>query len=75
MTQKQIIEALFRVLADRTLLFLTLVLNFALFAYAVIYPDLTRFATAGMFSITVFIPTLKWKGGQPAESNQEREAA
>lgn len=74
MTQKQIVEAMFKVLADRTLLFATLILNFSLFAYAVIYPDLTRFAVAGMFSITAYLPTLKWKLDDSPEK-KEREAA
>jgi hypothetical protein len=71
-----IIRILMQVLADRVLVVTTLFLNFALFAYAVYAPDNLRFATAGMFSITVFIPVLKLKGGAPpAPAHEEREAA
>lgn len=62
-----ILRVLFQILADRALLFLTLILNFALFAFATVYPDNIRFATAGLFSITVFIPVLKWRGGKTAD--------
>lgn len=60
-------RVLFQILADRALLFLTLLLNFALFAYAILYPDNLRFATAGLFSITCFLPVLKWRGGKTAD--------
>lgn len=59
-----ILKILMSVLADRVLLVLSLILNFALFAYAIMYPDYLRFATAGLFSITVFIPVLRTQGGQ-----------
>lgn len=58
------LRVLFQILADRALLFLALSLNFVLFGYAVLYPDNLRFATAGLFSITVFIPVLKYRGGK-----------
>lgn len=46
------------ILGDKVVMLLALVLNFSLFAYSVLYPDPTRFAIAGMFSITVFLPIL-----------------
>lgn len=64
-----VISALMEILADRCLIFLCLILNFALFAYAVYYPDNLRFATAGLFSITAFIPVLKMK--DKAKSNDQ----
>jgi hypothetical protein len=64
-------KLLLQILADRALLFLTLILNFCLFGYAVLYPDNLRFATAGLFSITVFIPVLKLRGGQNAQAVRE----
>ena len=72
-----IIRILMQVLADRVLVVTTLFLNFALFAYAVYQPDNLRFATAGMFSITCFLPVLKLKGGAPqaAPRFEESEAA
>ena len=73
MNQRLILEAVFKILADRVLTFTALLLNFALFVYAIIYPDYIRFATAGMFSISVFIPVLKLKGH--TESQQREDLA
>lgn len=75
MNQRLILEAVFKILADRVLTFAALLLNFALFVYAVAYPDYIRFATAGLFSITVFIPVLKLKNVNERQSSEEREAA
>ena len=65
------------VLGDKVILFVALFLDFALFGYSVLYPDLTRFAIAGMFSITTFLPMLhyheKRKGN--VQQIQEQEAA
>jgi hypothetical protein len=71
-----LLKILLQILADRALLFVALFLNFALFAYATAYPDNIRFATAGLFSITVFIPVLKLKGGttNAAKAIQEEAA-
>ena len=70
-----IVKYLLNILADRVLVIVSLFLNFALFAFAVIYPDYIRFATAGLFSITVFIPVLKLKTGAHAEQMRQEEAA
>ena len=59
MNQEMIIKVFIELFAYRSFLFLALLLNFSLFAYAVYQPEPMRFATAGMFSITVFIPVLK----------------
>lgn len=76
MNQRMIFEALLTVLSNGVLIFTTLILNFALFAWAVYEPDYLRFATAGLFSITVFIPVLKIKSGQTRNIvSEEREAA
>lgn len=76
MTPRQIFEIIVRALSDSVLIFTALFLNFALFMYAILYPDTVRFAVAGLFSITVFLPVLKIKGaGQTPSRSQEREAA
>ena len=49
-----------QILGDRVILVLALIGNFGLFGYAVLYPDLTRLATAGLFSLTVFMPILHY---------------
>lgn len=74
MNQRLILEAVFKILADRVLTFSALLLTFALFVYSVVYPDYIRFATAGLFAICVFIPVLKLKGVE-RQLNEEREAA
>lgn len=74
MNPQMIFEILLRILADRVLLFVTLFLNFALFAYAVYEPDPWRFGVALAFSITVFFPVLRTKSALPTPQ-QEREAA
>lgn len=76
MNQRMIFEALLTVLSNGVLIFTTLILNFALFAWAVYEPDYLRFATAGLFSITCFYPVLRMKTTQSRQvSNQEQEAA
>src|SRR5262245_63721541 len=66
------------VLGDKIVLVLSMLLNFSLFAYATIYPDFTRFATAGLFSITVFMPILLYgrrKADVVQKAGEEREEA
>lgn len=76
MNQRMIFEALLTVLSNGVLIFTTLLLNFALYAYAIYDPDYLRFALAGMFSITCFYPVLRMKTTQSRQvSNQEQEAA
>ena len=76
MNQRLILEAMFKVLADRVLVLVTLVLTFALFAYSIMNPDYVKFSIVGMWAITVFIPVLKLKGGDVRQSViEEREAA
>lgn len=70
-----VLKILMAVLADRVLLVVSLFLNFALFAYCIAYPDYLRFATAGLFSITVFIPVLKTQGGGNARQRTISEDA
>lgn len=69
----RVLEILMAVLADRVLIMVSLLLNFILFGYAVIYPDYLRFATAGLFSITAFIPVLKIQGGRYANKRTVQE--
>ena len=64
-----IIRILMQVLADRVLVVTTLFLNFALFAYAIANPDLTRFAIAGMFAVTCFLPVLYYNDKKRAVSD------
>jgi hypothetical protein len=52
---KFVLEAL----SIRSLVFLTLLCNFSLFLYAIIFPDYIRFAVALAFSVSVFIPVLR----------------
>lgn len=69
-------RVLLQILADRALLFVTLFLNFALFGYAVLYPDNLRFATAGLFSITCFYPVLRYSHDRKkSEYGQSAEQA
>ena len=74
MNPQMMVRILLNLIADRIFLTLTLLLNFALFAYAVIYPDLIRFAVAGMFSITVFIPVLTKQKGSNENAETIRQA-
>jgi len=59
MNLRQTIEILMKVLADRSLIMLTLLLNFALFAFSVYQPSELRVGLACAFSILVFIPILR----------------
>jgi len=61
-------------LADRVLLVVTLILNFALYSYAMYDPNQWRFALAVMFSVVVFFPILQ-KTKSASQIAQEREAA
>jgi hypothetical protein len=64
-------------LADRSILLLTLILNFGLFAYALYQPTELRIAIAAIFSVTVFIPILRMERKSHAKQDKEseREAA
>jgi len=76
MNPQMIFEMLLRILADRVLTFVALVLNFGLFVYAIVYPDVIRFAVAGLFSLTCFAPILRTTRGNNAETFREtRQAA
>jgi hypothetical protein len=53
-----ILRITLEVFKDRSLLFLTLLLNFGLFAYAMAYPNDQRLWLAAGFSLLVFLPVL-----------------
>lgn len=78
---RDMLEILMKVLADRALLFLTLILNFGLFAYALYQPTEYRIAIATIFSLTVFVPILRTErrshGKQTSreETESDRESA
>ena len=46
------------ILSVKITMLIALVLNFCLFAYAMAYPDTWRFASATVFGILVFLPTV-----------------
>ena len=64
-----VINVAIRVLSQRLLTLVTLIMAFALFCWAMYLGDWLRFAVAGAFGITVFLPVL-WKG----ESRDEKDS-
>lgn len=66
MNSTTIVKILLEVLTDRALLFLTLLLNFGLFAYAMAYPIDNRIVIAALFSVLCFLPIL-FKGAKDAK--------
>ncbi len=76
MSPKEVIKTLMAVLADRSLVMLTLLLNFGLFAYAIYEPTQYRIVIATIFSVTCFLPILYHERKQRGRvEEQEREAA
>lgn len=61
-----------RVLNHRLMALLTLIMTFALFCWAMYLGDWLRFAVAGAFGITIFLPVL-WKGEH--RDDEDRQAA
>lgn len=58
MDWQTILRITLEVFKERSLLFLTLLLNFGLFAYAMGNPNDQRLWLAGGFSLLVFLPVL-----------------
>ena len=59
-----------RVLNHRLMALLTLIMTFALFCWAMYLGDWLRFAVAGAFGITIFLPVL-WKGEHRDDENSQ----
>ena len=62
-----------RVLSSRLLLFVTLMLTFSLFVWAMHSPDYFRIATASIFAIVIFLPVraLDASGGKNDKANSQ----
>ena len=75
MSPKEVIKTLMTVLADRSLVMLTLLLNFGLFAYAIYEPTRDRIVIATIFSVTCFLPILYHERKQRGRVEQQEEAA
>jgi hypothetical protein len=67
------LEILMNALADRSILLLTLILNFGLFAYALYQPTELRIAIAAIFSVTVFIPILRMERKSHGEQSRREQ--
>ena len=64
MTPKQILEVIMSAVADRSLVLITLVLNFVLFGYAMLNPTELRIICASLFSLMTFNPILKGRNNE-----------
>ena len=56
-----------RVLSGRVVLLLTLLLTFALFAWAMAMPTHERIGAATLFSVLVFLPVIRMDGSHKKE--------
>ena len=64
MTPKQILEIWMSVVADKSLILVTLLLNFVLFGYAMLNPTELRIIAASLFSLMTFNPILKGRNNE-----------
>ena len=74
----RIFEILMKVLADRSLVLVTLMLNFGLFAYAIYEPTEFRIIIASIFSVTCFLPILyheRKQKGRVTDGQEDLQAA